>query len=114
MKKSIIKINPKATKKKNDNTKIFITIQFILTILLLVLGILSFIYKDLFFYFKLLLAITIIDMGINNQLIYKRLYATYVYLGVGVILLLVTFFGIWYGRTIILYNVIWFIWWVIN
>ena len=72
MKKSITKINPKAKEKKKDNTKLFITIQFILTILLLVFGILSLIYKDLFFYFKLLLGITIIDMGINNQLIYKK------------------------------------------
>lgn len=94
MKKSITKINPKVMKKKKDNTKLFLTIQFILTILLVVLGILSFIYKDLFFYFKLLIGITIIDMGINNQLIYKRLYATYVYLGVGVVILLVTFFGV--------------------
>ena len=93
MKKSITKINPKVMKKKKDNTKLFLTIQFILTILLLVFGILSLIYKDLFFYFKLL-GITIIDMGINNQLIYKRLYATYVYLGVGVVILLVTFFGV--------------------
>ena len=93
MKKSITKINPKAKERNKNNTKLFITIQFILTILLLVFGILSLIYKDLFFYFKLLLGITIIDMGINNQLIYKRLYATYVYLGVGVIILLVTFFG---------------------
>ena len=69
MKKSITKINPKVMKKKKDNTKLFLTIQFILTILLLVFGILSLIYKDLFFHFKLLLGITIIDMGINNQLI---------------------------------------------
>ena len=114
MKKSITKINPKAMKKKKDNTKLFLTIQFVLTILLLVFGILSLIYKDLFFYFKLLLGITIIDMGINNQLIYKRLYATYVYLGVGVVILLVTFFGAWYGRDVILYNAVWFIWWIIN
>ena len=114
MKKSITKINPKAMEINKNNTKLFITIQFILTILLLVFGILSLIYKDLFFYFKLLLGITIIDMGINNQLIYKRLYATYVYLGVGVIILLVTFFGAWYGRNTILYNIIWLIWWIIN
>ena len=90
MKKSITKINPKAMKKKKDNTMLFLTIQFILTILLLVFGILSLIYKDLFFYFKLLLGI---DMGITNQLIYKRLYATYVYLGVGAIIILIAFFG---------------------
>ena len=54
MKKSITKINPKAKEKNKNNTKLFITIQFILTILLLVFGILSLIYKDLFFYFKLL------------------------------------------------------------
>ena len=94
MKKSITNINPKVKQKKKDKSIIFLNIQFILTISLLVLGILSLIYKDLYFYFKLLLGITIIDMGINNQLIYKRLYATYVYLGVGVIILLVTFFGV--------------------
>ena len=40
MKKSIAKINPKVMKKKKDNTKLFLTIQFILTILLLIFGIL--------------------------------------------------------------------------
>ena len=74
MKKSITNINPKVKQKKKDNSKIFLTVQLILTISLLVLGILSFIYKDLYFYFKLLLGITIIDMGINNKLIYKRSY----------------------------------------
>ena len=93
MKKSITNINPKVKQKKKDKSIIFLNIQFILTISLLVLGILSLIYKDLYFYFKLLLGITIIDMGINNQLIYKRLYATYVYLGVGAIIILITLFG---------------------
>ena len=31
MKKSITKINPKVMKKKKDNTKLFLTIQFIIT-----------------------------------------------------------------------------------
>lgn len=93
MKKSITNINPKVKQKKKDNSKIFLTVQLILTISLLILGILSFIYKDLYFYFKLLLGITIIDMGINNKLIYKRLNATYVYLGVGVIIILFAVFG---------------------
>lgn len=93
MKKSITSINPKVKQKKKDKSIIFLNIQFILTISLLVLGILSLIYKDLYFYFKLLLGITIIDMGINNKLIYKRLNATYVYLGVGVIIILFAIFG---------------------
>ncbi len=93
MKKSITNINPKVKQKKKDKSIIFLNIQFILTISLLVLGILSLIYKDLYFYFKLLLGITIIDMGINNKLIYKRLNATYVYLGVGVIIILFAIFG---------------------
>ena len=93
MKKSITNINPKVKQKKKDKSIIFLNIQFILTISLLVLGILSLIYKDLYFYFKLLLGITIIDMGINNKLIYKRLNATYVYLGVGVIIILFAVFG---------------------
>lgn len=93
MKKSITNINPKVKQKKKDYSKIFLTIQLILTISLLVLGILSLIYKDLYFYFKLLLGITIIDMGINNKLIYKRLNVTYVYLGVGVIIILFAVFG---------------------
>lgn len=93
MKKSITNINSKVKQKKKDKSIIFLNIQFILTISLLVLGILSLIYKDLYFYFKLLLGITIIDMGINNKLIYKRLNATYVYLGVGVIIILFAIFG---------------------
>ena len=93
MKKSITNINPKVKQKKKDYSKIFLTIQLILTISLLVLGILSLIYKDLYFYFKLLLGITIIDMGINNKLIYKRLNVTYVSFGVGAIIILFAIFG---------------------
>ena len=93
MKKSITSINPKVKQKKKDKSIIFLNIQFILTISLLVLGILSLIYKDLYFYFKILLGITIIDMGINNKLIYKRLNATYVYLGVVAIIILFAIFG---------------------
>lgn len=83
MKKSITTINPNRSKQPKKHSIGFVYLQLFLTITLLILGTITLFQKDLFIWFQLLLGITIFDMGINNGLIYKRKYATVLYLVVG-------------------------------
>ncbi len=85
MKKSVMTINPKVKEKekKYNYLKVLMIIQFILTISLIVLGIITVFNNDLLYVFELVLGITLIDMGINNYLIYKRNSLTILYLIIG-------------------------------
>jgi len=85
MKKSITTINP--PKRKNPPT-FFIWIQFVLTIALIILGVITIFKTDLFKWFQLLLGITITDMGLNNYLVYKRPFVTPLYLVIGIAIIL--------------------------
>ena len=85
MKKSITNINPKA-KKKERNVYPFLYVQLFLTFLTLILGVISIFKKSIFGYFELSLSFVILDMGLNNKLIYKRAYLTLFYLGIGLFL----------------------------
>ncbi len=89
MKKSIIKVNPKAKTQKRKPTMLLLWPQFILTIAVIVLAIVTLFMPSLFKYLGLLLGITLIDMGINNAFIYKRQHVTLVYLGVGLVILVI-------------------------
>ena len=90
-KKSITTINKKSLKKKKEiNTKPLIIIQLILTIAVMIFAVVTIFVHDLLIWFELLLAITLIDMGINNHFIYRRKYFTAIYLVIG--LALVYFF----------------------
>lgn len=86
MSKSVVQLNPKAKKEKEPNItffKVLITIQFILTISVIILGIVTIINTDLLYIFELLLGITLLIMGLNNYLIYKRKNLTILYLIIG-------------------------------
>lgn len=86
MSKSVVQLNPKAKKTKEPNItffKVLITIQFILTISVIILGIVTIINTDLLYIFELLLGITLLIMGLNNYLIYKRKNLTILYLIIG-------------------------------
>lgn len=93
MKKSITSINPKVkqqNKKQKNKQNILIAIQFILTIAVIIIGIISLINKSLIPIFQLTCGLTIIDMGINNKLIYKRPYLTGIYIAIGIFFIILS------------------------
>lgn len=85
MSKSVTTLNPKVKKqeKKFNYLKILIILQFFLTIGLIIFGIITIFKIDLLYVFEILLGITLIVMGINNFLIYKRKNLTPLYLIIG-------------------------------
>lgn len=86
MSKSVTRLNPKAKKqqeKKFNYLKILIVLQFFLTIGLIVFGIITIFNTSLLYIFEVLLGITLLVMGINNFLIYKRQNLTFLYIIIG-------------------------------
>ena len=86
MKKSITNINPKGKKQEKKvpkYPKYLIIIQLILTIAVIAFGIITLFKNELVYIFELILGITLIDMGINNHLIYKRNKLTILYFLIG-------------------------------
>ena len=86
MSKSVVQLNPKAKKQKENSMtylKILIAIQFILTIGLVIFGIITIFNTDLLYIFEIFLGITLLVMGVNNFLIYKRRNLTILYLIIG-------------------------------
>lgn len=86
MSKSVTKLNPKVKEKEKKNQnflKVMIAIQFFLTIGLIIFGIITIFKTSLLYVFELLLGITLLDMGINNHIIYKRPNLTILYLIIG-------------------------------
>ena len=86
MSKSVIQLNPKAkqTKKKFNYLSILIIVQFLLTVTLIILGIVTIIKNEFLYIFELILGITLIIMGINNHIIYKRKNLTILYFIIGI------------------------------
>ena len=83
-----------STKKQNKGQSFFIIsiyIQLILTAALIIFGIVALFKRELFIWFQLLLGITILDMGINNQLFYKRKNITFLYIGIAIAILVLFF-----------------------
>ena len=92
MSKSVTKLNPKAKQQQEKSflhLKILIVIQFILTISVIILGMLTIINPKLIYIFEIVLGITLLIMGLNNYLIYKRKNLTLLYaiIGLGSIIL---------------------------
>ena len=86
MKKSITNINPngkKIEKKVSKYPKYLIIIQLILTLTVIIFGIITLFKNELVYVFELILGITLIVMGINNHLIYKRKNLTILYFLIG-------------------------------
>lgn len=75
----------KTNSPKNIVNKLMIIIQLILTIALIILGIITIFKPTLLRTFEIVLGITLIDIGLNNQLIFKRknLTALYYLIGLG-------------------------------
>ena len=72
MSKSVTKLNPKAKQQQEKSflhLKILIVIQFILTISVIILGIVTIINPKLIYIFEIVLGITLLIMGLNNYLI---------------------------------------------
>ncbi len=67
---------------------LFLWLQFLLTIALLVLGVVTLFQFQLLSYFQLLLGVTLIVMGINNIFVFKRKNVTLLYLGIGIFILI--------------------------
>ena len=92
MSKSVTKLNPKAKQQQEKSflhLKILIVVQFILTISVIILGIVTIINPKLIYIFEIVLGITLLIMGLNNYLIYKRKNLTLLYaiIGLGSIIL---------------------------
>ncbi len=86
MAKSVTQLNPKAKNQKEKSVsylKILIVIQFILTIGLIIFGIITIFKTNLLYLFEIFLGITLLVMGFNNYLIYKRRNLTILYLIIG-------------------------------
>lgn len=86
MSKSVVQLNPKAKKQQEKNfsyLKVLIILQFILTIGLIIFGIVTIFKTDLLYIFEIFLGATLLVMGLNNFLIYKRKYLTILYIIVG-------------------------------
>ena len=92
MSKSVTQLNPKAKKQQEksiNKLKVLIVIQFLLTISVIFFGIITIFNTNLLYYFEILLGITLLVMGLNNYLIYKRKNLTilYIIIGIGSIIL---------------------------
>ena len=86
MSKSVVQLNPKAKKQQEKNfsyLKVLIILQFVLTIGLIIFGIVTIFKTDLLYIFEIFLGATLLVMGLNNFLIYKRKYLTILYIIVG-------------------------------
>lgn len=84
----------KTNSKKNIITKLMIIIQLILTIALIVLGIITIFKPTMLRTFEFVLGITLIDIGFNNQLIFKRKNLTVLYYIIGIGSLIIGIFQI--------------------
>lgn len=99
MSKSVTQLNPKAKNKQEkgiSHLKVLIILQFILTIGLIIFGIITIFKTDLLYIFEILLGITLLVMGLNNHLIFKRKNLTILYLIIGlgsIILALIKLLG---------------------
>lgn len=86
MSKSVTQLNPKAKKqqkKSMNNLKVLIGVQFLLTIGVIIFGIVTIFNTNLLYGFEILLGTTLLVMGLNNFLIYKRRNLTILYLIIG-------------------------------
>ena len=86
MSKSVVQLNPKAKKQQEKSfsyLKVLIILQFFLTIGLIIFGIVTIFKTDLLYIFEMLLGITLLVMGLNNLLIYKRRNLTILYIIIG-------------------------------
>ena len=84
----------KTNSKKNIVTKLMIIIQLILTIALIILGIITIFKPTLLRTFEIVLGITLIDIGFNNQMIFKRKNLTILYYIIGIGSLIIGIFQI--------------------
>ena len=94
MSKSVVQLNPKAKNQKEKRfsyLKALIVLQLFLTIVIIVFGIITIFKTELLYIFEILLGITLLVMGVNNFLIYKRrnLPILYLIIGLGSIILAV-------------------------
>lgn len=85
------------TKEKKPSTVnrfniVFINIQFILTIITVILGVWYLFRPSLLLPFQFLLGIDLLVMAYNNQIIYHRKNATIMYIMIGILLLVLALF----------------------
>ena len=86
MSKSVTSLNPKVKKqqeKSRNYLKVLIILQFILTIGLIIFGFITIFKTDLLYIFEIFLGITLLVMGLNNHLTFKRRNLTIIYLIIG-------------------------------
>jgi len=76
--------------KINNKNIFFVDLQLFFTIVTIILLIWFFFNQSIVIYVELFLGLSLISMGINNHLIYKRKYFTVIYFLLGVVVLLNT------------------------
>ncbi|MBQ8131346.1 MAG: hypothetical protein IJ193_02525 [Bacilli bacterium] len=81
-------------KKINDSNILFVNLQLIFSVVTAIL-LLWFVFdKRVVPFFEIFLGLSLITMGINNHLIYKRKHFTVLYIVIGVFILISTFLSI--------------------
>lgn len=72
--------------KIHEGNIVGVTLQFIVTIVVVIMGILSLFVEGIFPFFEIVMAIDLFIMAFNNYKIYKKPYFTIIYIAVGIFL----------------------------
>lgn len=97
--KDTLKKDSKKQKKKikgsviNQFNIFFVDLQMVLTFLTIIVFVLFIFHSKMLSYLQLSLGVTLLVMGYNNQIIYKRAKFTVAYVFVGIILLVLCILG---------------------
>ncbi len=78
----------KKQNKIHEGNIIGVTLQFIVTIIVVVMGILSLFFDNIFPIFEIVMAIDLFIMAFNNYKIYKKAHLTIIYIAVGIFLII--------------------------
>ena len=70
----------KKNSKINDSNILGVTLQFVFTIIVVMMGIISLFFDNIFPYFEIVMALDLFIMAFNNYRIYKKPYLTIVYI----------------------------------
>ena len=84
----------KKNNKIHDGNILGVTLQFIVTIFVVVMGVLSLFFDDIFPIFEIIMAVDLFLMAYNNVKIYKQAHLTIIYIAVGIFLIITSVLGI--------------------
>lgn len=85
--------NSKKSSAINKYNILSVNLQVIMTVIVVVFGIISLMRADFTKWFQLALGFNFIVIGYNNYLIYRRTNFTILYIGMGILFLILSIFG---------------------